>query len=111
MKIEEVEGIGPIEAEKLALAGTSLTKSNALALAIGVIIGAALGDGRRLGSSTDIIMPPHRPGALGGVDFSETPDRARGRQGRFADRGRASNCGVFLTRRIVFVVVRARRRT
>ena len=46
-----------------------LTKSNALALAIGVIIGAALG-GVVTSLVNDVIMPPIG-WALGGVDFSE----------------------------------------
>jgi large conductance mechanosensitive channel len=46
-----------------------LTKSNALALAIGVIIGAALG-GVVTSLVNDVIMPPIG-WALGGVDFSQ----------------------------------------
>ncbi len=46
-----------------------LTKTNALALAIGVIIGAALGNVVN-SLVTDIIMPPSG-WALGGVDFSQ----------------------------------------
>ena len=46
-----------------------LTKSNALALAIGVIIGAALGNVVN-SLVNDIIMPPIGL-ALGGVDFTE----------------------------------------
>jgi large conductance mechanosensitive channel len=46
-----------------------LTKSNALALAIGVIIGAAL-NGVVTSLVNDVIMPPIG-WALGGVDFSQ----------------------------------------
>jgi large conductance mechanosensitive channel len=46
-----------------------LTKSNALALAIGVIIGAALG-GVVTSLVNDVIMPPIG-WALGGVNFSD----------------------------------------
>jgi len=81
-----------------------LVKSNALALAIGVIIGAALG--AVVNSLVkDIIMPPVGL-ALGGVDFSQlkwvlNPDVAA------ADPTKAVsiNYGAFINTVITFIVV------
>jgi large conductance mechanosensitive channel len=77
-----------------------LTKSNALALAIGVILGAALG---AVVNSlvNDIIMPPIG-WALGGVDF----DQLRIVLGTAADGQEvAINYGLFVNAVIVFIVV------
>ena len=81
-----------------------LTKTNALALAIGVIIGAALG---AVVSSlvNDVIMPPIG-WALGGVDFSQlkivlgTKTDAKGVATEVAIR-----YGAFINAVIVFVIV------
>ena len=77
-----------------------LTKSNALALAIGVIIGASLG--AVVNSLVkDVIMPPIG-WALGGVDFSQLKivigtDKA--------GQEVAINYGLFINAVIVFIVV------
>jgi large conductance mechanosensitive channel len=74
---------------------TFLIKSNALALAIGVIIGAALGT---VVSSLvdDIIMPPIGK-VLGGVDFSALAIELGG--------GAAIRYGAFINAVITFVIV------
>src|SRR3954468_12033238 len=80
-----------------------LTKSNALALAIGVILGAALG---QVVNSlvNDIIMPPIGY-ALGGVDFGELKYvlKEAGNNGPATEV--AIRWGNFLQLVIVFVVV------
>jgi large conductance mechanosensitive channel len=81
-----------------------LTKTNALALAIGVIIGAALGS-VVTSLVNDIIMPPIG-WALGGVDFSQlkivlgTTTAADGTVTEVAIR-----YGVFINSIITFVIV------
>jgi large conductance mechanosensitive channel len=72
-----------------------LIKSNALALAIGVIIGGALGT---VVSSLvdDIIMPPIGK-ALGGVDFSTLAIELGG--------GAAIRYGAFINAVITFIIV------
>ena len=80
-----------------------LTKSNALALAIGVIIGGALG---AVVNSlvNDILMPPIGY-ALGGIDFSLIETRL----GTTMDDGKevvvAIQWGQFINTLIVFVIV------
>ncbi len=81
-----------------------LTKTNALALAIGVIIGAALGSVVK-SLVDDIIMPPIG-WALGGVDFAEmkivlgTTTAADGTVTEVAIR-----YGLFINSLITFVIV------
>jgi large conductance mechanosensitive channel len=81
-----------------------LTKSNALALAIGVIIGASLGTVVN-SLVNDIIMPPIG-WALGGVDFADIKT-VLGTS--VADDGTATevaiNWGLFINAIIVFVIV------
>jgi large conductance mechanosensitive channel len=74
-----------------------LLKTNALALAIGVIIGAALGT-VVTSLVNDIIMPPIGL-LLGGVDFSELAINLN------ADGSVAIRYGSFINAVIVFVVV------
>ncbi len=77
-----------------------LTKSNALALAIGVIIGAALGEVVN-SLVTNIIMPPIG-WALGGVDFTEIKTvLGTDAQGQEV----AIGWGLFLNALIVFLAV------
>jgi large conductance mechanosensitive channel len=77
-----------------------LTKSNALALAIGVIIGAALGSVVN-SLVKDVIMPPIG-WALGGVDFSQLKyvlgTNAAGEEV-------AVNWGLFVNNVITFLIV------
>ena len=72
-----------------------LVKTNALALAIGVIIGAALGS-VVTSLVDDIIMPPVGK-ALGGVDFSKLAIDLGG--------GAAIRYGAFINTVIAFVVI------
>ncbi len=76
-----------------------LTKSNALALAIGVILGVALG---AVVNSlvTDVIMPPIG-WALGGVDFASLKIVLGESKGQEV----AIGYGLFLNAVIVFIVV------
>ena len=78
-----------------------LVKSNALALAIGVIIGAALGT---VVSSLvdDIIMPPIGL-ALGGVDFADLKIVLKAASGDVEEV--AIRYGLFINSLITFVVV------
>jgi large conductance mechanosensitive channel len=80
-----------------------LTKSNALALAIGVIIGGALG---AVVNSlvNDIIMPPIGY-ALGGVDFSSLKIVLQEATGGDPTTEVAIRYGLFINAIIVFVVV------
>ncbi len=74
-----------------------LLKTNALALAIGVIIGAALGT-VVTSLVEDIIMPPIGL-LLGGVDFSELAINLN------ADGSAAIRYGEFINALVVFVVI------
>ena len=78
-----------------------LLKTNALALAIGVIIGAALGT---VVSSlvNDIVMPPIGV-ALGGVDFTDLQIKLRDAVGDNPEV--AIRYGVFLNAIITFVII------
>ena len=77
-----------------------LLKTNALALAIGVIVGAALGSVVN-SLVNDIVMPPIGF-ALGGVDFSSlTIELGKARDGAPV----TINYGAFINAVIVFVVV------
>ena len=80
-----------------------LLKTNALALAIGVIIGGALGT---VVSSlvNDIIMPPIGM-ALGGVDFSQLKVVLKEAVGGDAATEVAIRYGLFLNSIIAFVVI------
>ena len=78
-----------------------LIKSNALALAIGVIIGVALG-GVVTSLVEDIIMPPVGL-LLGGVDFSELKVVLQAAAGGSAEV--AIRWGTFLNALITFVIV------
>lgn len=80
-----------------------LLKTNALALAIGVIIGGALGT---VVSSlvTDIIMPPIGM-ALGGVDFSQLKIILKDAVGADPTTEVAIRYGTFLNAIIAFVVI------
>ena len=80
-----------------------LLKTNALALAIGVIIGGALGT---VVSSlvNDIIMPPIGM-ALGGVDFSQLKIVLKGAVGGDPTTEVAIRYGLFLNAIIAFVVI------
>ena len=80
-----------------------LLKTNALALAIGVIIGGALGT---VVSSLvdDIIMPPIGM-ALGGVDFSQLKVVLKGAIGGDPATEVAIRYGMFLNAIIAFVVI------
>ena len=84
---------------------TFLTKSNALALAIGVILAVALG---AVVSSlvTDIIMPPIAY-VLGGVDFSQLKIVLKAASGTPPDPATeiAIRWGNFIQLLIVFIVV------
>ncbi|HEX5828204.1 MAG TPA: large conductance mechanosensitive channel protein MscL [Candidatus Limnocylindrales bacterium] len=80
-----------------------LTKSNALALAIGVIIGASLG---AVVSSlvNDIIMPPIGY-LLGGVNFDDLEIVLKAPEGGDPTTGVAIRVGSFLLTVITFVIV------
>jgi len=80
-----------------------LLKTNALALAIGVIIGGALGT---VVSSlvNDIIMPPIGM-ALGGVDFSQLKIVLKDAVGGDAATEVAIRYGTFLNAIIAFIVI------
>jgi large conductance mechanosensitive channel len=80
-----------------------LTKSNALALAIGVIIGTALG-GVVTSLVDDVIMPPIGL-ALGGVDFSQLKIVLRQATGGDPTTEVAIRYGTFINAVITFVVV------
>lgn len=80
---------------------TFLFKTNALALAIGVIIGAALGT-VVASLVADIIMPPIGL-ALGGVDFSQLKVVLKAAAGDQPET--AIRWGVFLNAVITFVIV------
>jgi len=84
-----------------------LTKSNALALAIGVIIGAALGNVVN-SLVNDIIMPPIGL-ALGGVDFSELKIVLQQGVGAEGDPGYVAEVAIrwgnFIQLVLVFIVV------
>lgn len=80
---------------------TFLFKTNALALAIGVIIGAALGT-VVTSLVNDIIMPPIGL-ALGGVDFNELQLVLR--EGTANSEPVAIRWGVFLNAVITFVII------
>ena len=83
-----------------------LTKSNALALAIGVIIGTALG-AVVTSLVNDIIMPPIGY-ALGGVDFSSLKIVLKGASTDAAGNAVAEvaiRWGVFINSIITFVIV------
>jgi large conductance mechanosensitive channel len=78
-----------------------LLKTNALALAIGVIIGAALGSVVN-SLVKDIIMPPIGY-ALGGIDFAEIKTVLKPAAGDVAEV--AIRWGVFLNAIIAFVII------
>ena len=80
-----------------------LVKSNALALAIGVIIGAALGT-VVASLVEDIIMPPIGL-ALGGVDFAELKIVLQGATGGDPTTEVAIRWGEFLNALITFVAI------
>ena len=80
-----------------------LTKTNALALAIGVIIGTALG-GVVNSLVNDIIMPPVGY-ALGGVDFSTFKWVLKNMTGGDPKTEVAVRWGLFLNTIIAFVVI------
>jgi large conductance mechanosensitive channel len=80
-----------------------LTKSNALALAIGVIIGGALG-AVVTSLVNDIIMPPIGY-ALGGVDFSSLKIVLQEATGGDPATEVAIRYGLFINAIIVFVIV------
>jgi large conductance mechanosensitive channel len=80
-----------------------LTKTNALALAIGVIIGAALGNVVN-SLVNDIIMPPIGL-VLGGVDFSEIKWVLKAAAGGDPKTEVAVRFGGFIQVLIIFVVV------
>jgi large conductance mechanosensitive channel len=78
---------------------TFLTKTNALALAIGVIIGAALGSVVN-SLVKDIIMPPVG-WLLGGVDFASLTYALPEKDGNTV----TINYGVFINTIVTFVIV------
>ena len=80
-----------------------LTKSNALALAIGVIIGTALG-AVVTSLVEDIIMPPIGL-ALGGIDFSQLKVVLKAATGGDPATEVAIRWGSFLNALITFVVI------
>ena len=80
-----------------------LLKTNALALAIGVIIGGALGT-VVTSLVNDIIMPPIGM-ALGGVDFSELKIVLKDAVGGDAATEVAIRYGTFLNAIIAFIVI------
>ena len=80
-----------------------LLKSNALALAVGVIIGGALGTVVN-SLVTDIIMPPIGM-ALGGVDFSQLKIVLKAVAGGDSATEVAIRYGTFLNAIIAFVVI------
>lgn len=83
--------------------GAFLIKSNALALAIGVVIGAALGT-VVTSLVEDIIMPPIGL-ALGGVDFSQLKIVLQEASGGDPATEVAIRWGAFLNALITFVVI------
>ncbi len=80
-----------------------LLKTNALALAVGVIIGAAMGNVVN-SLVNDIIMPPVGL-ALGGVDFSEIRTVLRPASGGDPATEVAIRWGAFINAVIAFVVI------
>jgi large conductance mechanosensitive channel len=80
-----------------------LLKTNALALAVGVIIGAALGT-VVTSLVNDIIMPPIGV-ALGGVDFAQLKVVLKEAVGGDAATEVAIRYGVFINAVITFVIV------
>ena len=80
-----------------------LLKTNALALAVGVIIGGALGTVVN-SLVTDIIMPPIGM-ALGGVDFSQLKIVLKAVAGGDSATEVAIRYGTFLNAIIAFVVI------
>jgi large conductance mechanosensitive channel len=80
-----------------------LTKSNALALAIGVIIGTALG-GVVTSLVNDIIMPPVGL-LLGGVDFSSLKIVLKAGDGVDPATEVAIRWGMFINSLITFIVI------
>ena len=80
-----------------------LLKTNALALAIGVIIGAALGTVVN-SLVNDILMPPIGM-ALGGVDFKQLKTVLRAATGGDPATEVAIRWGVFLNAVIAFIIV------
>jgi large conductance mechanosensitive channel len=78
-----------------------LLKSNALALAVGIMIGAALGTVVN-SLVNDIIMPPIGL-ALGGVDFSQLKIVLKAAEGTSAEV--AINYGKFINTVISFVII------
>ena len=80
-----------------------LLKTNALALAVGVIIGAALG-GVVNSLVNDIIMPPIGV-ALGGIDFSQL--RIVLKDNADPTKVAAINYGLFINTIIAFLVIAA----
>ena len=80
-----------------------LVKSNALALAIGIIIGAALGTVVN-SLVQDIIMPPIGY-ALGGVDFSQLKIVLKEATGGDPATEVAIRYGVFINAVITFIVI------
>ena len=80
-----------------------LTKSNALALAIGVIIGVSLGAVVTT-LVNDIIMPPIGA-VLGGVDFSQLKIVLKGAVNNDPTTEVAIRWGLFLNAIIAFVVI------
>ena len=80
-----------------------LLKTNALALAVGVIIGGALGTVVN-SLVTDIIMPPIGM-ALGGVDFSQLKIVLKAAAGGDPATEVAIRYGTFLNAIIAFVVI------
>ncbi len=80
-----------------------LFKTNALALAIGVIIGAALGT-VVTSLVEDVIMPPIGF-LLGGVDFSEIKTVLKAAEGGDPATEVAIRWGEFLTACITFVII------
>jgi large conductance mechanosensitive channel len=82
-----------------------LIKTNALALAVGVIIGVALG---AVVNSlvNDVIMPPIGL-ALGGIDFSQLKIVLKGAAGGDPTTEVAIRYGTFITTVIAFIVIAA----
>lgn len=80
-----------------------LLKTNALALAVGVIIGVALG-AVVTSLVTDIIMPPLGL-ALGGIDFSQLKIVLKAATGGDPATEVAIRYGTFITTVIAFIVI------
>ncbi|HOE27989.1 MAG: large conductance mechanosensitive channel protein MscL [Candidatus Aureabacteria bacterium] len=85
-----------------------LVKSNALALAIGVIIGAATG--KLVGSLVNDVLMPVIGRVTGGIDFSNlyinlTPSVAFENYAKAKEAGAALGYGVFINNIIDFVII------